>query len=1476
MLKWKRCAKINVKVLIILIIVTVALGASLFAARQVRRRILKKIDFQAGQAAFENEDWQTACRHFREYLGRNPDDIEILKKYAKAGLSIRPLNLNTINRVISTYRHIMRLNPQEESAYDKLAMLYAGTGNYEDLAYVARTRISHEPNDPKARLWLGEALQELNKTEAKDLLNKLIEDLYKELPEKHPEYVRACVSMSQIFLEEDSYEAEAKALEMLNDAVKYDPNSVTALATRAQFYRQTANIQGMNEEKRLERLGLAQKDLVTAETLGTNNPRTRLFLAGEWMAHGELDRAAEELKTAESFPQETLGELYLDLNVWTIRRFLLAAELAIQKETFTEGASLADEILNTIEDKRERVLILPTAIRLYVTAEKAPDANECLDEYIEILYSQQGQAESREELAFLRAIVAKAENDSYAVIDALQSAVISNTSNPQVWRLLAEAFSRTDQNRRAVSALIKYLRLRPEDAEMRQQLTKEYLKLRDWSNALRAAQLGEDLDPTEIILKLLRIEASVNIVAEQQKMTTTRRQALADVTNELIQLRKGHSDSVDIRILQAIVAMNLDDPDTAEKELKLAIEECEEPLRAEIQLSKFYYRTKRITEAISTGKNACENHSEVADPWLSLAGIYTAKKDYESARNCLKQAQDTVVDKWEKRSILISLALLELTHGNRASGISILSEIATKDKREIRARILLLGNPEIQKDQAKVQELIDELRKAEGESGLMWRLFQAARWLESDEWRPQQKSIESHLQYCIDSDPEWSYPPLLLAGLYEKLQDTGRVENILRQALVRNSSATDIVDKLVTLLERQGRFSDAERILQQSETNPLFTSARQTILSLREGEFDRAIDELKLRVENDKKDANSRILLARLIYWQNKDFDQALVYLNEAEAITSGSIAITAARVSILRAEGNTDEARKILNDYVTNSESFEAYMMQAAYYANEGDFERAEQDYKKLTTFSKQGAIGYELLSNFYARIEKYDKAVEAVEEGLNVYPEDLRLKRRLMKILFLQSSEKDQQRALEILEALEEQLPQDPELMELRAKQILNELTPQSLKSAKSILENVIKLEPTAADAHLMLIGIAMHEQDYETARNSAIRAIGSNLENMALVAARSKAELELNNTHMAAQLAQVVLQKDPNNIEASNVLVKIALNSEDNSLLEEARRVIESIIGSNPNNEKLLISRARLLVTMDLPQSAIPELQAYCQTKEGSSNIDAIITLADLYRISRDMDTAKQWLDKAEMVDLNNQTVVHARFLWLVTQNKLEALEGISTAYLSAKEQNPTTLLKAATILVTLNSRILEKEGLKLYEHAVTLSPTLIVERMDFASTLYQAGNVEGAENIYRELLEKHPKNIRILNDLAWIFQKHHHRYVDALELANRALRIESDNLDVLDTRGTILSNLPGRLADARNDFQRLLELSGPDTRQRAKALLQLGRVCSKLNNLDQAKQHLKDALEIDKKIDVFTPEERSEITRLQGSEAQADDK
>jgi len=1469
-----------VKLLVILLVVAAVLGVSMVVARRINRSILSERALAGGHAAFEDKDWPAAAQSFREYLERKPDDIEILKKYAEALMSTRPLDARVIDGAISAYRRIMQLDPLDGITYEKLARLFKVTGNFEELAFIARVRLEHNPNDRKAPLQLADALIRLNKTvEARQTLQTLIEEL-EALPEKHVEYVQACVQMSSLAGREDSSEPETvedsedssqmkTPLEWLNKAVEYAPDSVDALVHRARFHRQAADAPGTSEEDRLALLGLARKDLESADAIGTNDPQIRYILCAEWLAHGELDRVAAELQAIDELPKETLEEHFFDINNWIVVKFLLASELAVRKGATTAAVSLADETLSELTEKRHRVQVLPSAIPLYVTAGKVVEARRCLDEYLDILPAQEGTAGFRLRLAWLQALVARAEERPYAVIDAIQP-IVANDSSPRdpylrrLQRLLVEAYNRTDQAGRAVSALLRYLQHYPQDFEMTVHLAKQYSKLGDWKKAIETARTAESLGSEDLVIKLLRIGAGINLAVGQADRVDTEK--LKKLAEELADLRREHPYQVDLRILQALVAAYLEQPDKAEAELKLAIEECEEPLRAEMQLARHYHEAKRMNEAVSVCEMACKRHPEVAEPWLVLLDLHVANADYDSARSSIKQGLNTVTEKREKRSLSIKLALLEIVHGDRTAGTELLRELAARDEQEIQARLLLLGIREIQDDPVAAEELVSELRHAEGESGLWWRLHQASLWLSFDNWRSKQQEITDLLQYCIDADPMWSAPVLLLTGMYERLGDSRRVENTCRQALSWNPSATDIANRLLALYERQGRFSDAEKVLRQIESNPRFASTWQIRMALGAGDFFRAMEELKLKASNDDQDASSRIQLARLVYKETKNADEALAYLKEAEAIGSGSRTLIAVRASILKAEGKKVEALRILDDYVADRNDFGAYWMRAVYLAEEGELERAEQDYRRLTTFAQNGAAGYELLGNFYVGTERLDQGVAAIEEGLSAYPENLRLKRTLMRLLFRRAHAQDRERALAILTALEERLPLDVELMTVRALQMLQESSPQSLASAREKLEAAVRLEPMVVNAHLALIGIAMREGEYRAVCDYAISACASNPNNTALLLARGRAELALGNLSTAIQLASQVLEEDPNSTDALNVFVVGALRSGDRIFLEKARTLIDSKLGGDSKNEKLLLSRARVLIALKLPKMAIPELEAYCRTKEGGGSIMPLLTLADLYHLAGDAERAGQWIEQAERLDSRNQAVVHARFLWLVSQNRFEELAQISSAYLSAKEQDPTKVIRAASILAASDSTKLRKEGLKLFEHAVTLSPTLTDAHLGLAFTLYQTGDVDRAKEIYQKLLNEHPANVQILNDLAWILQEHDHQYEAALELVNRGLRLEPDDPHLLDTRGVILSNIADRLADAKKDFEKLVRLSPPDSRQRAKALLQLGRICARLDDLAQAKQHLTDALEIDRKSDVLTAAERSEIERI----------
>ncbi len=192
----------------------------------------------------------------------------------------------------------------------------------------------------------------------------------------------------------------------------------------------------------------------------------------------------------------------------------------------------------------------------------------------------------------------------------------------------------------------------------------------------------------------------------------------------------------------------------------------------------------------------------------------------------------------------------------------------------------------------------------------------------------------------------------------------------------------------------------------------------------------------------------------------------------------------------------------------------------------------------------------------------------------------------------------------------------------------------------------------------------------------------------------------------------------------------------------------------------------------------------------------------------------------------------------------------------------------VLQAASKLLALDAADLKREAVSLFEHAVSQWPQSLDARLGLASSLYQTGDIEGAEGIYRQLLEQHPDDIRILNDYAWLLQERGERYADALGLANRGVRLATEDAErvyLLDTRGVILFKMPDRHADARRDYEEILGLSASDVRHHAKALLQLVRICV-IDDRAKREEYLDRLLETDRKTRILMPDERKEISGM----------
>ncbi|MBN2559533.1 MAG: tetratricopeptide repeat protein [Phycisphaerae bacterium] len=1459
-IKTGRRGKVRSRVLLLVAVGAGVLFIAAGTAIQIRKRVLAARGLVQGRLALDQGQWSRACEQLGRYLARHPNDTAVLKEYARAQLLVRPLELGNVGAAIRAYRQVLRDAPRDDVAFERLAALYDALENHSEVIYVAGNRLKHLPSDPKASLWLAKAYEAQQKLdEERGVLAGMIDTLETESVSCQ-EYVEACRLMSNLDLVRSPGDPEGTARAWLDRAIEFDPNSPRALVNRAQFLRTHLPD---SQAERLAALATARQDLESAGAMQPTRASLRLLLAQEWIAHGDLDRAGAELRSIDNLDPASVTRDFDDPDDWVVSKFLVEAQLALRKGAGPEGVRMADDVLERLKYRQQRKGVLPSAIELYASGGEPARAKRCLAEYLDVTALEAASLRGAANPAYLKAIVRRAEGKPYQVIDHLLEGPSPAAKDPVCCRLLAEAYGQTGQLRQVIASIRLYLQSRPDDPTMTAQLARACLAQGDWTKALDAAVRAESLNPTDLDTTLLRTEAEMAALDDQP--IDARKRRIDQIEGQLDRLKRHRPEEANVRILQALIAARRGRDDVAEATLRDAIKECDTSGSARLRLARLLARTHRAAEAAELLLQACRAFPETAAPWHAFSELQRSRRRYREAVATLLTGSRSVASTADKRSLALRAAMVEALHIDRQSGLARLRGLAEEDSQDVQVRALLLEFPEVRRDHAAARRLVDEIRTIQGERGLHWRYYQALVDLSTSRWRGRSREVTEHLRFCVDADPGWSAPVLLLGGMYERRGDPAQAEQIYRRCLAINPNATDVADRLVTMLEGQNRLAEARDLIEQVDVSWALEGRRRVRTALQAGRLSEAIDELRGRVGENPNDLGGRISLARLVYEQTKDADTALSYLDEAEAIAPHSMAVTAARVGILKMQDRLPEAKRVLDRRVERDNAPESILLRATFLAGTGRPDLAEKDYLRLIELMPDGQ-GEELLGGFYANTERLDEAITVWSNGLSAHPENLSLKRRLMTRLFRRDRDGDRALAVRLLGELEQSLPDDPDLLDTRAALLLSEGTEESNAEARVLLERVVKLRPTAVNAHLKLIEMVADRGDHAAARDVAVRALGANPSNVRLHVVRAREEVALNNLSTARELARAALTHEPSDVEACEVLTHVAVASRDLMACRTALADVRAALWINPQDERLRVARAKLQSALGKTSEAIADLETYTGTDDGKRSAKALLMLAELYRLQGDGLRGGECVERAADVAPDTPDVTRARIVWMGERRELDKILELVSERRGKGHADVHTLFTAGFVLATARDERHAAKAMELFEEVVAKHPRFFQAHLALAAMAYQTGNPDRAEELCRTVLKADPRHPQALNDLAWILAEARGQHETALELADRAIRIDPENRSLRDTRGVILSKLPGRLADARADFEKCIELTSPETPNRAKALYRLGGVCVRLEDFAVAKRHLTQALRIDQVRPIFTPRERQEIAKL----------
>ncbi len=222
-----------------------------------------------------------------------------------------------------------------------------------------------------------------------------------------------------------------------------------------------------------------------------------------------------------------------------------------QKYVPSECVDVADRAMKELTDD-SRTAFCSKAVELYLMGNRLDKARQLVDDYRQQMRQQANPSQATQDaLAVLDSRVAIYEKKPYVVINRLEPLIARDVQDPEAWRLLAQGYEMAGQHQRSLQLLETLVTRWPGEPVATAQLAEMYFKMKRWQDAYAYARSVEDMMAGNLNAKLRRLRTQVNWYIDQPPKP----EAIAAVTQELAQLRERYPKNVEVRTLDALMAI---------------------------------------------------------------------------------------------------------------------------------------------------------------------------------------------------------------------------------------------------------------------------------------------------------------------------------------------------------------------------------------------------------------------------------------------------------------------------------------------------------------------------------------------------------------------------------------------------------------------------------------------------------------------------------------------------------------------------------------------------------------------------------------------------------------------------------------------------------------------------------------------------------------------------------------------------------
>jgi len=1367
---------VNKKFALILlaVIAFLILGGYFLHAYQLRRNA--KVFLERAQKAKSQEQFDVAVKNYQWYVDLVPDDLNALSEYAALLVDLRAYGA-------AYYRleTILRLDPGRLDSRRKLVQVLTAMGRFRDAQeHLEQYLLKESPDDPELLTQLGQCQRGLGQYErATTTFRRAIElkldhfPAYAQLagtyrydlkqPEQGDEWITKMILASadsvEVYTLAASYFYGAQnysaALKWAEEAIKRDTSNVDMFLVAA------------DSSRRLEQFDSAEKYAQQAVNLAPERSDAYSVYAAIQSAQGQLPAAIKTLETAVSKVKDK-GPIY-----WTL------AGMQIDAGSFAEAEK-------TIKDL-------------------------------------EGTSYPRAQVEFLRGRLLVGQQQWFLAARKLESVRpdVANSSDlvKQVDFLLGICYAQMGNLDQSLAAYSKAMTQDPLWPQARLGRAVAFLELGRLDEAVNEyrniVQLGKASPQIVLEFTRLLVLSSLNKPPQQRNWQ--------EVQQWLSVLEKDDATKTDAIILRAEILAAEKQTQEAETLLKTQYGQDVEDSSLGLALVALKLQAGQQTEASQLLDQIEQRTGQTLSVLLSRARLAIRDSDDKQIRQKLVDIASAgkklpAEDYQRLLSTLVGYAIQVSDFDNARRWAE---EIAQAAPNNLKVRLLLFDLSLYAQDIEGLKQVLDEIARIEGQ-GPIWHYGEAIRlYLESKgENRNLLQQAIDHLSRAASFRPNWMRIPALQGQIYDLLGDAGLAITSYLRAVSLGDRSVLTARRLVQLLYSQQRFLEADQVIRQLEEQQAPFSS----------ELDRLASNVSLRLE----DYERAVELARRAASRSTDYRDHVWYGTVQSVL--GLRARAERRET--EAQGMLAEAEKELRRGVELApESIEPWIALVQFYARIQENGKAEQAIAEARAKIK-GGIAPLAMGQVYEVLGKLEEAEKQYQEALAVAPNDPRVVRQVAEFYLrtgrtesartqleritsgqVQASENDLfwgRRSIALILAAQggyENLQKGLELIrqnrtagrtatiqDLRAEALLLTAHPQRKKrlEGRDLLEKVVKESPQAtADDRFILAQLYMADGDMVNAARHMRTLLATRGDDPRYLRAYVAFLLEQNQLS-EAEAWQGRLEKVAPEAFATLALRARLLTLQGRydeaigKLLEFAEKDVTPSSADN-SSSTTPEETGDAASSPPRPEASSEQLSKVQQLRWALAG-DSLESLGRMLERSKKSDEAKCYFEEAEklyrkFIEKNPE----ARLLlasFLARHGKIaEGLEILETAW----ETADVALVRAAAQVFL---------GLASEDRATTARVETIVEKalerhqrpLSLLLILGDAygiqGRIEESETVYREVLQRDPKNVIALNNLGAMLALQGTKLDEAENLVRTAIDVAGPAGNLLDSYALVL--------------------------------------------------------------------------------------